>query len=65
MLTVVCKGALAFARKRLGMVSVRGMAITKGHPKNPGEGGGFFGLNPVHRQTDAQKYGTQQALAVT
>jgi hypothetical protein len=30
-------------------------------PKNPGDGGGFFGLNPVHRQSDAQKFDTFHA----
>jgi 1-pyrroline-5-carboxylate dehydrogenase len=42
--------------------SKRHMAVTKGHPRNPGEGGGFFGLNPPPRtQTDAEKFDTFHA----
>ena len=38
-----------------GVPAARGLAMTRGHPKNPGEGGGFFGLNPPPR-TDAEKF---------
>ena len=38
-----------------GLPAARGLAMTRGHPKNPGEGGGFFGLNPPPR-TDAEKF---------
>ena len=48
-------GALAMAARGL-----RSMA-TKGNPKNPGEGSGFFGLYPAPAQTDSQKFDTFHA----
>ena len=40
----------------------RRMTGSRSNPRNPGEGGGFFGLNPEkHTQTDAQKFDTFHA----
>jgi hypothetical protein len=51
------------ATRRVAPAAVpqRSMALSKGHPRNPGEGGGFFGLNPPRNQTDAQKFDTFHA----
>lgn len=55
-------GQNARALPRAAVVAAsRGMAVNSSHPKNPGAGGGFFGLNSSHSQSDVQKFDTFHA----
>lgn len=59
---LLARGNASRARAAASMsATMRGMALSKGHPKNPGEGGGFFGMNPARAQTDSQKFDTFHA----